>query len=176
MILLIGPSAVGKTEIAKELFKLYNLKKVVTHTTRAMRINEINNIDYHFVSKEEFLELKNQDYFVETTFYNNNYYGTSKKEIQDDKVLIVDPNGKDAFLALNDKRIVIFYLIANDDLRKKRMIERGDSLKTIEERLSKDKVYFDENSKKGVNFIIYNENISLENIARDIYQKYISFK
>ena len=110
MILLTGPSASGKTEIAKVLSKLYGIKKVVTHTTRPMRIGEIQDVDYHFVSKEEFLALQEENYFVETTFYNNNYYGTSKKEIADDKVLVVDPNGKNAFLALNDDKNIFFFI------------------------------------------------------------------
>ena len=54
MLIIIGPSASGKTECAKILEKKYNLKKVITHTTRLPRINEINNIDYHFVNKETF--------------------------------------------------------------------------------------------------------------------------
>ncbi len=172
MIILIGPSAVGKTEIAKELFRLFNIKKVITHTTRPKRLNEINDVDYHFVTKNEFLALKSQDFFVETTFYNGNYYGTSKNEIRDDKVLIVDPNGKDAFLKLHNKDIVIFYLTADEKLREQRMKKRGDLPSAIEERINKDRIYFNEDAKKGVNYIIDNENKSLDEITREIYKKY----
>lgn len=174
MIILIGPSAVGKTEIAKELYRLFNIKKVITHTTRPKRLNEIEDVDYHFVTKDEFLALKADDFFVETTFYNGNYYGTSKNEVRDDKVLIVDPNGKNAFLKLQDQNIVIFYLNADEELRKKRMIERGDLNSAIEERISKDRLYFNEDAKKGVNFIINNENKSIEEITKEIYNKYIN--
>ena len=60
MIILIGPSASGKTSIAKELIEKYNFKKFVTNTTRKMRVGEINDIDYHFITKEQFLDkLKN---------------------------------------------------------------------------------------------------------------------
>ena len=121
MILLTGPSASGKTEIAKELFKLFGIKKVVTHTTRDMRVGEVQDVDYHFVSKEEFLKLKDEDAFVETTFYNNNYYGTSKKELGNDKVIVVDPKGKDSFLKLNNPNNIFFYIEANAELRKARL-------------------------------------------------------
>lgn len=174
MIILIGPSAVGKTEIAKELNNLYNVKKVVTHTTRPMRIKEVDGIDYHFVSKEEFLKLKEADYFVETTFYNDNYYGTSKNEIRDDKVLIVDPNGKDNFLKLNDKNIVIFYILANEEMRVERMKNRGDSMETINQRIISDRKYFDKESQNGASYIILNENKTLQEIAKEIYEIYIS--
>lgn len=173
MILLTGPSASGKTEIAKVLSKLYGIKKVVTHTTRPMRIGEIQDVDYHFVSKDEFLALQKENYFVETTFYNNNYYGTSKKEIADDKVLVIDPNGKNAFLALNDHKNIFFFIEANAELRRKRMIERGDNEDCIKQRLLRDESWFNEKAKEGVNYIVENENKTLEEIAKEIYDMYI---
>ncbi len=174
MILLTGPSASGKTEIAKVLNKLYGIKKVITHTTRQIRINEKRDIDYHFVTKEEFLKLKENDYFVETTFYNNNYYGTSKIELGKDKILIVDPNGKDTFVNLHDKDIIIFYLRASNEIRRKRMIERGDALDSIEQRLKKDRTWFNKDSEANCDFIIENEDKTLIEIAKEIYEKYLS--
>ena len=80
MLILIGPSASGKTEVAKLLASKYNITKIVTYTTRKPRIHEVNGVDYHFVSVEEFAKLTEQNFFVETTYYNSNYYGTAKKE------------------------------------------------------------------------------------------------
>ena len=74
MILLVGASASGKTEIAKYLQAHYGIKKVITHTTRPMRSGERQDVDYHFVSKEQFDQLKKEDSFVETTHYNGNEY------------------------------------------------------------------------------------------------------
>ena len=59
MLILVGPSASGKTEIAKLLDVKYHLTKIVTHTTREKSINQNDDIDYHFVSKDTFLNLKN---------------------------------------------------------------------------------------------------------------------
>ena len=101
MILLTGASASGKTEIAKLLAKKYGIVKAVTHTSRAPRVGERNGVDYFFVSKEEFLALKEQNKFVETTFYNGNYYGTSKAQVTDLKCVVVDPNGLKSFIALH---------------------------------------------------------------------------
>lgn len=142
MIVLVGPSASGKTEAAKLLYSIYGIKKVITHTTRPMRIGEKDDVDYHFVSKEEFLKLKEKNYFIETTLYNGNYYGTSKSEVSDNKVLIVDPNGVKSILSLNDPRIIIFRLNADSTTRFNRMIIRGDSIENIEQRISKDKDVF----------------------------------
>ena len=70
-------------EVAKILESKYNLKKVITHTTRKIRVGEVNHVDYHFVDKDEFLTMKSNNEFVETAIYNDNFYGTSKKEVED---------------------------------------------------------------------------------------------
>ena len=54
MLVIVGPSACGKTQIVNHLIANYGYEKLVTYTTRPMRVNEVNHIDYHFISKEEF--------------------------------------------------------------------------------------------------------------------------
>ena len=74
MIILVGASASGKSVVVKKMTELYGIEKVVTYTTRPMRAGEANGIDYHFISKEDFISKKEKDFFLETAFYNNNYY------------------------------------------------------------------------------------------------------
>ena len=58
MVVLSSPSGVGKTTITKKIQQKYqNFKLSVSHTTRPPRSNEVNGVDYHFVSKEKFNEL-----------------------------------------------------------------------------------------------------------------------
>lgn len=173
MIILVGASASGKTEVAKLLNKLYRLRKVVTHTTRKMRSNEKQDIDYHFVSEKEFLKLKEKGSFVETTFYNGNYYGSSKKEIADDKVLIVDPCGLESFLALKNPRIVTYFLSANAHTRFNRMLIRGDDVELAKSRIENDGVKFTNDLVTKVNYTIDSENTSLLDMAKKIYELYI---
>ena len=71
MLILIGPSASGKTEVAKLLAKKYNITKIVTYTTRAPRVNEVNGVDYNFVSVEEFAKLINDEVYEQTSKYLN---------------------------------------------------------------------------------------------------------
>ena len=172
MIVLVGPSASGKTEAAKLLYSIYGIKKVITHTTRPMRIGEKDDVDYHFVSKEEFLKLKEKNYFIETTLYNGNYYGTSKSEVSDNKVLIVDPNGVKSILSLNDPRIIIFRLNADSTTRFNRMIIRGDSIENIEQRISKDKDVFSEDALSFKSINIDTEKKTLLEISKFIYETY----
>ena len=173
MIVLVGASASGKTEVARALKNKYGLTKIITHTTRAMREKEIDGVDYHFVSVEDFLNLKKDNYFVETTEYNGNYYGTSRKEIEDNKVLVVDPNGLHAFVALGDHRIVTFFLNAAESTREKRMLLRGDHPEAIQKRLENDKADFSYNNVGRTDFVIDTEKISVEEVADSIYKLYI---
>ena len=172
MIILIGPSASGKTEIAKTLIKHFKFEKFVTTTTRQMRVGEINNVDYHFISLEQFKEDIDQNRFIEFVNYNSNYYGTYKNEISDNKVLIVEPKGLNSFLKLNDEHIVSFYIDCPKDIRKQRMIDRQDNPEDIKKRMANDDLYFEE-AKKVVSLIVENDGSnSLEDISTLILNYY----
>ena len=54
MLILVGPSASGKTQIVQILRAKYGLNKMVTYTSRQMRPGEREGIDYFFLTKEEF--------------------------------------------------------------------------------------------------------------------------
>lgn len=172
MIILVGASASGKTEVAKELKKKYDIQKVVTHTTRTRRAQEIEDVDYHFVDTALFLKLKEENYFVETTLYNGNYYGTSRKEIADNKCLIVDPNGLHAFQALHNPHIVTFLLLASEDLRKQRMALRGDSLENIQKRIENDRISFSKENIGEIDFMIDTETLSIEEVTALVMKHY----
>jgi guanylate kinase len=173
MILLIGASASGKTEVSKLLRKEYGIVKVVTHTTRAPRVNEKNGVDYYFVTKEEFLALQAKNFFVETTLYNGNFYGCSKREVSDDKCLIVEPNGLRSFLALGDQSIVTFLLSATEQTRRERMLLRGDDPEEVDKRLDVDRIDFDPIRIEPTDFTIETDERSLSEITNDIYLKYV---
>lgn len=172
MIILCGASASGKTEVAKYLQKEFNIKKAVTNTTRNMRINEVDGVDYYFLTKEEFFKLRDNDLMVEYTKYNGNYYGCSKKEVRDDKVVILEPSGVNSFLKLNDPHIVIFYLETSKDIRKQRMISRGDDIDCVNKRLELDDHHFDKNNFLFPYILINTDNISIEDIGHKIMEEY----
>ena len=174
MLILIGPSASGKTEVAKLLAKKYNITKIVTYTTRKPRINERNGIDYNFISLEEFANLSSENFFVETTYYNSNYYGTSRKDIRDDKCIILDPNGLNSFLKLNDSHIVSIYLCCNEKVRYERMIKRNDNADDAKQRIINDRIAFNDNNIKGINFVVDSDKKSLDSLCDEIKNLYYS--
>ena len=85
ILILSSPSGAGKTTLAKKIAdKDNNFKVSVSYTTRATRPNEINGVDYNFVSIEEFQKLSNQNKFLEQAKVFGNYYGTLKGPIEQD--------------------------------------------------------------------------------------------
>lgn len=78
---LVGPSCSGKTTIAKELAKYPSFAIPRSTTTRAKRPDE-EETAYNFVTSDEFDKLYDQGYFIETTVYANNRYGTTNLEIE----------------------------------------------------------------------------------------------
>jgi guanylate kinase len=172
MIILTGPSASGKTEIAKILFQKYGIKKVVTHTTRPIRPTETPNIDYHFVSDDNFNTMRDQNGFIETTIYNGYQYGTSKAEVGEQKVLIVDANGLKVFTSLGNPRFVTFFIQTSEITRLNRMLIRGQDLDFAKKRLAFDQVNFARSSLQNINFDIDNEKVTIEDASDRIYQLY----
>lgn len=173
MILLVGQSASGKTEIAKFLSAHYGIKKAITNTTRPIRKGEINGVDYYFLSKEEFLKLKEEGNLVESTIYNSNYYGCSKKELGKEKCIVLEPEGIASFLKFNDGSMVVFLLKASKETRKARMLSRGDKNEDIMKRLENDDSSFDE-SKIKYDYAIATDNRQVEELSKEIYNLYIN--
>jgi guanylate kinase len=53
----------------------------VSHTTRKPRVGEVDGINYHFIEKEQFQKMIEENQFIEFNKYSENYYGTSKNEL-----------------------------------------------------------------------------------------------
>jgi len=83
MLILSSPSGAGKTTLTKKIQQKYqNFKISVSHTTRKPRANEVDGVDYHFVSQKGFEDLIAKDEFYEYAKIFDNYYGTSKKSVK----------------------------------------------------------------------------------------------
>ncbi|KAN0121160.1 P-loop containing nucleoside triphosphate hydrolase protein [Russula decolorans] len=82
-LVLSGPSGSGKSTLLKRLFDHHpaNFAFSVSHTTRAPRPGEVSGVQYHFVSREDFVSLLDQGGFVEHAEFSGNLYGTSKQAI-----------------------------------------------------------------------------------------------
>jgi len=77
LIVISGPSGVGKDTLIKRLLELdRNLRYSVSCTTRPSRPNEVDGVDYTFVTRERFQQLIDEGAFLEYATYNGNLYGT----------------------------------------------------------------------------------------------------
>lgn len=174
MLVMIGASASGKTEIAKILIKNYGFSKLVTYTTREMRVGEVNGVDYHFISLEEFEKKKKRREFLETAQYHNTYYGSPKKGADEMKVIIVDPKGANSIFRKNIPKTFFIYLETDQLIRRVRMLNRGDKLEDVETRFKEDKKHFRKSRFAHLDHVVNTSSHTLEELAEQIYNLYIS--
>jgi guanylate kinase len=100
LFVISAPSGTGKTTLLRRVMAhLPGLSFSVSHTTRPPRPGEKNGIDYHYVSKAEFLAMIDQGLFLEHAEVHANLYGTSWAAIDQqcqaglDVILDIDVQG-----------------------------------------------------------------------------------
>ena len=182
MVILSSPSGVGKTTITKKIQQKYQSFKIsVSHTTRSPRSNEVDGVDYHFVSYKEFEKLITEKKFYEYAKIFENYYGTLKKNVDDsikinDLLFDIDWQGTKQLSQFKNLKIIKIYLItSNKKELKNRLIKRNqNSSVEIEKRFNS----FDEDIKhwNDYDYVIINKHLDvcfkqIENIIKLHKQK-----
>lgn len=175
MIILVGASASGKTEIAKVLYQFHGYRKCITTTTRPPRLHETDGIDYRFLDKETFLHLEKEQNFLEVTHYQDHFYGIQRKDANINGVVILDPNGANTLCRLLKREVFIVYVDTKEETRKKRMMQRGETEKTIENRLSSDRHVFLPEHLLRIDLLVSNENERLIDQGLIIHQAYQAY-
>ena len=167
MVILSSPSGVGKTTLTKKICqKFQNFKISVSHTTRSPRSNEVDGVDYHFITNDEFQKLIKDNRFYEHAKIFDNFYGTLKKNVDDailknDLIFDIDWQGtKQLSQSKNLNLIKIFLITENKKELKKRLIGRNQNTpKELEKRLSS----FEEDIKhwNDYDYILINKNLNV---------------
>tara|TARA_B100002051_G_C16474476_1_gene504962 strand:+ start:46 stop:639 length:594 start_codon:yes stop_codon:yes gene_type:complete len=171
MVILSSPSGVGKTTLTKKIQQKYkNFKISVSHTTRTPRSNEVDGVDYHFVSKEKFKELIDKGKFYEYAKIFENYYGTLKSIVdetikENDILFDIDWQGTKQLSKFKNLNLIKIYLITEKKELKSRLIKRNQN---TDEEVKKRFDSFDEDIKhwNDYDYIIINQH--LENCFRQI--------
>jgi len=168
MFVLSSPSGVGKTTLTKKLAEnSFQFKISISYTTRKPRPNEISGKDYHFVTMEEFNSLIRNNEFYEFAKIFDNYYGTHKKNVDDqllqgkDVLFDIDWQGTQQLKKIKDLTIVtIFILPPNISVLKDRLLNRHKGQeKTIEKRMNK---FSEEISHwKEYNYVVTNDDLNI---------------
>ena len=130
---IIGKSGTGKDTVLEEILKNKEVKinKLVPYTTRPMREGEVNGINYHFVSKEKFLEMDKNGLVIEKRSYDTVHgewiYFTAAPHDADDNdyIIITTQEAIPAFFdAFGEDVVHVIYLKIDDKLRLERCINR----------------------------------------------------
>jgi len=167
MVVLSSPSGVGKTTLTKKIQQKYNSFKIsVSHTTRSPRSNEVDGVDYHFISRTKFLELVEKNFFYEYAKIFENFYGTLKKSvdetiIKNDIIFDIDWQGTKQLSKFKNLNLIKIFLIADSkEELKKRLLKRNQN--TIEE-VDKRFNSFDEDIKhwNDYDYVLINKNLDI---------------
>ncbi len=148
IFIISSPSGAGKSSLLHALFKDHNadnsLYMSVSHTTRPMRPGEQNDVDYHFVTDEEFKKLIDRNAFYEWAHVFDKYYGTSKELVKEavnqgkDVFLDIDWQGARQIRKLEPSVKSIFILPPSLEELRNRLVHRGqDSEEVIQKRMEK---------------------------------------
>ena len=169
MIVLVGESASGKSSIERHLVENYGYNKIVSYTTRQPREGEVDGVDYHYVSVEQFKSLKEQGFFAESAVYNNWYYGIAKEDCTDDKVAVLTPHGLRQVSKIDGINITSFYINVPRRDRLIRILQRGDDIEESYRRNVSDVGQFD-GIEDEVDYVINNEgyNKSIEEMSEAV--------
>ena len=167
MVILSSPSGVGKTTLTKKIQQKYQSFKIsVSHTTRKPRSNEIDGVDYHFISDKEFKKLIYEKKFYEYAKIFENFYGTLKKTVDEDIItndiiFDIDWQGTKQLSKFKNLQLIKIYLITEDkEELKKRLIKRNQN---SEDEIKKRFKSFDKDIKhwNDYDYILINKNLEV---------------
>lgn len=132
LFIVSGPSGSGKDTVLAEVLKSRkDIKVSVSCVTRDIRANETDGVDYHFITREQFLSMIERGELLEYNEYVGNFYGTPKAPVDEaiaegrDFILKIDVNGADNVKKIVPDAIRIFIMPPSLEVLKKRLSARG---------------------------------------------------
>lgn len=166
LIIISGTTCAGKGTVIKKLLENHNdIVLSTSYTTRPKRENEIDGVDYYFVSTEEFEKKIANDEFLEyAKVQYGSYYGTPKKEVIEklntgkDVILEIDVQGAKQIKEKYPSTILIFIMAPSMEEVKRRIKLRGDE--NNEQIISRFKVAYNEiNQINNYNYVVVNDDL-----------------
>lgn len=174
IVVLVGESASGKSTIEKLVKERDStFTKIVSYTTRPMRDAEKNNVDYHFISNDEFVKMINDNAFIENAQYRGWNYGSAKNDYSDgnNHVVVLTPHGCRSLKKWakdNGTKVISIYFDVDRRSRMIRILKRGDDIDEAYRRNISDVGQFDGFTDEA-DFIITNTNY--EKLVEDVYNE-----
>lgn len=145
LVIVSGPSGVGKTTICKRLRDRADALLSVSATTRARRDNEVHGQDYYFVSLEAFeRDIREGRCLEYAKVYGGNYYGTPREPVEQALkagrvvILEIEIEGTIQVKRQHPDAVGVYILAPTAEDQKNRLVGRQkDSVEAIRERLGK---------------------------------------
>ncbi len=144
LVVISGPAGAGKGTIVTELVKNENVEVSISATTRSPRGQEKDGVEYHFLSREQFQEMIENDGFLEYAQYCGNCYGSPKKQAVEwmeqgkDVILEIEVQGCEKIKKQNPDCISIFIMPPSLEVLEHRLRKRAtDSEESILNRLAR---------------------------------------
>lgn len=167
-VILSGVSGAGKDTVMREILKrMDNVEFIASYTSREQRDRDIPGQTYNFVSREEFEEMIKNDEFYEYDVHHENYYGTSKKllneKISKGKIIIkdIDVNGTENLVKIlkNDIKIITIFLRVPKAVLRKRIEQREEGITPEEINLRLSRFEYEESKIPNYDYVIKNNNL-----------------
>ena len=168
IIIISSPSGAGKTTICKNILKKNNkINLSISYTTRPIRKAEKNGKDYFFVSNKKFIDLKKNNFFIETAKVFGHFYGSPyiniKKAFKKKQHIIFDIDWQGANKLRKkfpNNNIIDFFILppSKKELKNRLMMRGRDNKIEIKKRLSlavKEISHYNE-----YKYILVNDNIN----------------
>lgn len=166
LVILSGVAGSGKDTIKRELIKrMENVKSIPSLTTRPQREGDVPGETYIFLSKEEFEEKIKNDEIYEYDIHHNNYYGTSKKilnEASKNGIIVkdIDVNGTQILKeTLKDIKIVTIFLRVPKEELQRRLENRIDRPGPAEIKLRLNRFDYEESKIGLYDYVIKNDDL-----------------
>lgn len=174
LFVVSGAAGTGKDSVVKALREAHpEIEKTVSATTRAPRPGEQEGVDYYYRTREQFRQLLENDQVVEHNFYNGNYYGTLKSEVEKRLeagkvvVLVIDVHGAANIRRMFPGATTVFLLPPSVEELEHRLRGRGtETEESIQERLATARQELAEQDKFTVKLV----NNQIEPCAAELYQ------
>ena len=137
LFVISGPAGTGKGTVIKHLLETGEFFYSVSATTRAPRPGEVNGVNYHFITKEEFEQKIAAGEMLEYAEYVGNYYGTPKSAVEEaldagkNVILEIETRGALQIREKMPDAVLILILAPDINTLEARLVGRGTESKEI---------------------------------------------
>lgn len=142
IFIFTGPDGSGRKTLADMAGSTLGLQEVLSYTTRKPRSAENDGVDYHFISRDDFLDAERNGEFIESVDIDGNLYGIKMADLETmiqksgSIYMVMNLHGADIIKAKYGDKVVRLFVYADRNIVLERQRERGDSEEDIARHMS----------------------------------------